>query len=321
MSDWKRKLNADPTAWLLEPSNPAVRYGTLRDILDRPPDDPEVVAARAAISSDPQVAALFAAQKPDGHWGKRDYYLPRTGYGTFWVLTMLGDMGLTAAEEPVRRACDVMFTSQRADGGFYRRRYIRGKGWTWETRNEPCTHARIVRFLLQFGYGEDPRVRRAIEWLLPTQREDGMWFCREEGKRGCLRATIDVLRVAAIDPETSAHPTIPGAIASVRALLMEPGMSRYHVGENWGTWEKLKFPYYGFSILTALDALARLGCSPDEADIAAALDYLLSRQLPDGTWPLDEAWSDAAIDVGAVGAPNKFLTLDTLRALKTFYNR
>ena len=319
MHTWKAHLQSDPTDWLLDEADPPVRALALTDLLDRPPDDPEVRTARAQIPVHPPIAALFAAQHRDGHWGRVDYYLPRAGLGVFWVLTMLGDMGLSAELEPIRRACDVMFTHQREDGGFYRRRRIKGRGRVWETRNEPCTHARIVRFLLQFGYGEDARVRSAIHWLLPAQREDGMWFCRTEGKRGCLRATIDVLRVAALDERAAAHPAIPRAIDAVKALIMQPRMSRYHVGETWGTWEKLTFPSFGFSVISALDALGRLGCSPEEPDIAAGLDYLLGRQLPDGAWPLDEAWSHAALDVGDVHAPNKWLTLNALRVLKCFY--
>ena len=43
--DWKHKLKADPTEWLLELENSPVRYWTLVDILNRPPDDLEVRAA------------------------------------------------------------------------------------------------------------------------------------------------------------------------------------------------------------------------------------------------------------------------------------
>lgn len=319
MTSWKSKLKADPTPWLLEEENPMVRARTLTDLLERPPDDPDVRSARAQIPAHPPIAALFAAQKPDGHWGRVDYYLPRTGLGVFWVLSTLGDMGLSADLDPVQRACAFMFTQQRADGGFYRRRTIKGEGRVWETRNEPCTHARIVRFLIQFGYGEDPRVRRAIEWLLPTQRDDGMWFCRAEGAHGCLRATIYVLRVAALDPDTAAHPTLPRAIASVEALSMQPRMNRYHVGPNWGTWRKLAYPHFGVNVVSALDALARLGRPPDAPGIAAGLDYLLSRQHRDGSWPLDEAWPHPPLHVGRPGQPNKWLTLDALRVLKRFY--
>jgi hypothetical protein len=288
----------------------------LLDILDCPSNDQEVRAAQAAIPTYPPVAELLAAQKPDGRWGKRDYYLPRTSLGTFWVLTVLGDLGLTAKEEAIQRACEFMFTHQRQDGKFNRRRRVSGQGVVWMKSKEPCTHARIVRFLIQFGYAQDPRVRKAIDWLLPIQRHDGMWFCRGDEGRGCLRATIDVLRLAALDPETAVQPGIAKAAAAVRDLLMEPRMSRYHVGEAWGTWECLKYPYFGFSVISALDALARLGARLEEPEIAVAVQYLLSRQLPDGTWPLDEGWPRSPIDFGQPGKPNKWLTLDALRVIK-----
>jgi hypothetical protein len=293
----------------------------LVDIVDRPPDDPEVRAAQAAIPIYPPMAELLAAQERDGYWVKPDYYLPRASRGTFWVLTVLGDLGLTSEEEHVRRACDWIFTHQRENGAFCRRRRVSGQGMVWQEHPEPCTHARIVRFLVQFGYAQDPRVRKAIDWLLPIGRDDGMWFCRGAGGRGCLRATLDLLRLAALDPETAVQPAITQAATAVCSLLMEPRMSRYHVGDDWGTWECLKYPYFGISVISALDALARLSCTLQEPKIACAVEYLLSRQLPDGTWPLDESWSGSPIDFGRPGEPNKWLTLDALRVIKQLHSQ
>ncbi len=320
MSDWKRKLKADPTQWLLDPGCPSVRYWTLVDILGRPPDDPEVRAAQAAIPAYLPVADLLASQQPDGHWGSPNFYLPRAGRGTFWVLTVLGELGLTAEEDHVQRACDFMFAHQRPDGAFCRRRRIPGQGMAWEESTEPCTQARIVRFLIQFGYGKDPRLQKAIDWLLPLQRDDGMWFCRGAQGRGCLRATLDVLRIAALDPLAAANPGIAAASAPICSLLMEPRMSRYHVGDNWGAWECLKYPYFGFGVISALDTLARLGYTLEEPRIAAAIEYLLDRQLPDGAWPLDDSWPGSPIDFGQPGQPNRWLTLDAVRVIKQLYS-
>lgn len=46
---WRAPLRADPIPWLLEPENAAVRYSTMRCLLARPADDPEVLACQAAI--------------------------------------------------------------------------------------------------------------------------------------------------------------------------------------------------------------------------------------------------------------------------------
>jgi hypothetical protein len=318
MSDWKHTLKADPTDWLLEPENPSVRYWTLMDILDRPADDPNVREARAAIPAWPSVAELLASQKPDGHWVKRDYYLPKN-CGTFWVLSVLADLGLTARpglaaeDEHVRRSCEFMFAHQRESGAFCRRRRIPGQGIVWEGWNDVCTHARIVRFLIQFGYVDDPRTRQAMDWLLSTQRGDSMWLCDRAGRHGCLRATLDVLRAAVLDPQTAAHPAISRAAAIVSDLLMEPRMGRYHVGDMW---EVLEYPYFGYGVIPALDALVRLGYTLEHPRIAAATAFLLSRQLPDGTWPLDQSPRRPPLDFGQPDEPNKWLTLDALRVIK-----
>jgi len=143
----------------------------------------------------PPASTILAAQKRDGWWGKtRDYYIPKH-YSTFWALTVLADLGLTAENECVRRGCEFMFDHQRESGAFCRRRRVAGQGIVWDEEPGPCTHARILRFLTQFGYSNDPRVKAGLDWLLAKQRADGMWMCgRRDVRRGCLRATLDFLR-------------------------------------------------------------------------------------------------------------------------------
>ena len=63
--------------WLLEPdaANPGVRYFALRELLDKPADDQEVVAARQAVLTSGPVPAILDAQYADGYWVK-----PGSGY-------------------------------------------------------------------------------------------------------------------------------------------------------------------------------------------------------------------------------------------------
>jgi hypothetical protein len=320
VTNWRNEMHSIdlkaicPFDWLLEPQNPSIRYWTLVDLLNRPASDPEVIMARAAILDAPPVAQLLSDQKRDGYWVKRDYYLPKH-YGTFWVLTVLADLGLTAEDERIRRGCEFMFTYQREHGGFCRRRRVQGRGMMWDDQPGPCTHARVVRFLIQFGYAEDPRTQMALDWLLGTQREDGMWLCRYGRGHGCLRATLDYLRVAALYPALTAHPVTARAAATVQGLLMAPRMGRYHVKDKWRI---LEYPYFDYSLISALDALGRLGYECQQPQLAAALEYLVSRQLPNGAWPLDQSVSCPPLDVGKPGAPNKWLTLDAWQMLKAF---
>ena len=93
MSGLPAALRADPLDWLLEAKDPAVRHLALRQLLDRPDGDPDVVESRqAAMAADP-IASILDAQSPGGHWEK-----PGPGYatkyrGTVWQLIFLDQLG------------------------------------------------------------------------------------------------------------------------------------------------------------------------------------------------------------------------------------
>jgi len=300
--------------WLLGSEDPAVRYRALRCLLGAGEDDADVEKAKAAIPFVPPASTVLAVQNPSGRWGKtRDYYTPKH-YSTFWTLSVLADLGFTAEDDRVRQGCAFVFGCQRESGAFCRQRRVSGQGIIWVQGAEPCTHARILRFLIQFGYGDDARVKAGFEWLRATQRSDGMWMCaRRDVRRGCLRAALDFLGAAILRPDTAGLEATRHAAEVVLNLLMEPRISRYHTG---GHWETLQYPYFGISILSALEALIALGHTLEHPKIAAAVEYLLSRQQEDGRWLLDEEIVRPPADFGRAGWPNKWITLDALRVLK-----
>jgi len=64
----KGRLKTDSLPWLLEPdeANPGVRYFVLRDLLDRPADDPQVVAAQAEVMRTGPVPAILDGRPVSG---------------------------------------------------------------------------------------------------------------------------------------------------------------------------------------------------------------------------------------------------------------
>ena len=95
MSDWKALLKGDPTDWLLEGSNPSVRYFTLRWLFDLPEADTDVSAAAQAIGLSAPVQKLRSRQRPEGYWGSDD----RPHHGTKRFL-LLGDAVEEQGTEP-----------------------------------------------------------------------------------------------------------------------------------------------------------------------------------------------------------------------------
>jgi len=57
----------DPLSWLLEPQDPGVRYLALRDLLDLPANDPELLSAQQAAHSQGPIAVILDKMHPDGY--------------------------------------------------------------------------------------------------------------------------------------------------------------------------------------------------------------------------------------------------------------
>jgi len=65
IKDWRSMLKADTIDCLLEPENPSVRYLTLKDLLDHPPNDPMVVEAKTSIGDWEKVSRILSKQKQE----------------------------------------------------------------------------------------------------------------------------------------------------------------------------------------------------------------------------------------------------------------
>jgi len=61
---WDKIIGDTPIDWLLEPSNPSLRFFTLRDILGRGKDDGELADAKSLIPASRVVAKIMAKQRP-----------------------------------------------------------------------------------------------------------------------------------------------------------------------------------------------------------------------------------------------------------------
>jgi len=107
-----------PIDWLLERSNPSIRYFTLRDTLGKPEGDVEVIDARRAIPESPAVQKILRKQSPHGHWERPDSpYLPKYK-SSYWTLMILGRLGMDRTDENVAKACEFIFQFQNDQGGF-----------------------------------------------------------------------------------------------------------------------------------------------------------------------------------------------------------
>lgn len=306
--------------WLLESDQPAARYHTLVDLLDRSKGDAEVRAAYAAIPRRGWARDILARQHPGGYWeGRKDLYRPKYT-ATIWRLIVLSDLGLTAQDPRVRRTCELFLRDYaRKDGGF---------DDVESARSELCLTGNLTRTLARCGFGDDPKVRSGFDWLVEHQMEDGGWHCFYQNAfgRGTLDAWEGLYAYTAL-PRARWTPRIQRSVEAGAEFFLDREL--LHQGRRYVPWFRFHYPvHYYYDVLVGLDMLTALGYGGDRR-LRPALDILEKKRRRDGTWALDKIHPDLGAGAGyrfrrkpkrfaleTEGRPSKWITLTALRILK-----
>ena len=294
-------MKPDSLTWLTEPENPSVRYWTLTDLLDRPADDPDVQETRTAIAQQPLVQELFARQHAGGHWGD-DEAKPYTAQGALGVLSILHMLGVEPDERTAAGCDSFLRFCQHASGGFSMTRTRRSGIF-------PCTTGEHLPFLVYFGLGDDPRVRRAFAFLVEEMSTEDVLNCGRYQHRDCLWGAIAALNGLGVLPGDMRSPQSEQVVQRLADALLD---ADYDFEGEHKRWLTLGVPR-GWDLLNALQALAAHSYGRDPR-FAPLLDLFLARQDEQGrwlcgsvsrTWPLEKR-----------GRPSKWVTLRALRVLK-----
>lgn len=286
--------------WLLEPADASVRYWTLRDILGRPADDTDVVAAQAAVVEQPLVRELFARQQPAGHWGD-DATKPYTADGTLGVLALLHMLGVAPDERTAAGADTFLRACQHETGGF-------SMVATRRSGIFPCTTGEHLPFLVYFGLGDDPRVQSAFAFLVAGMDTDDALDCGRYGHRPCLWAAIAALNGLAVLPADRRSAASARVVARLAEALLD---APYDFAGEHKRWLTFGVPR-GWDLLSALRALAAHGYAADPR-FDALWQLVLAQRDEQGrwlcgsvsrTWPLEKR-----------NRASKWVTLDALRVI------
>ena len=120
------------------------------------------------------VKYLLKSQYEDGSW-EALWGLCFT-YGICFVLEGLNMYGMNKDHEAIQSACNFLWSKQKDDGGWgeaqesaLAREYIQAENSVVDQT------AWSIIALLNGGYAEDPRLIKAINWLIDQQLEDGDW--------------------------------------------------------------------------------------------------------------------------------------------------
>jgi hypothetical protein len=330
--------------WLLEESNPSVRYFTLKDLLDRKERDPELKVAKRAIPKSKIITKIFSKQNTKGYWlDPLSPYLPKYK-ASYWQVMILGQLGMDKTDRRVKKACEYIFRFQHDEGGFsgdtkktalkeYHWRLKRGKQlpafkeWLRAKIYEgqmSCLTGNIVAALIKLGYGNDIHVKRALKWLVQVQNKDGGWLCpywraHIKDTHSCFMGTICPLDAFSMVPGKYRTKKMEQAIKKgAEFFLMHHLFKADH--HNFkiinSAWLEFNFPYFFYNILRGLDILTTLGYTSDER-LNDAIKVLLQKREKNGTWKLEGApVGRMHVNLETVGKPSKWITLIACRILK-----
>jgi hypothetical protein len=332
MAPWLRRLNGDPLPWLLEGKSPAVRHLALRQLLDRAPDDAEVAEARGrAMLSDP-IASILAAQDPEGWWVK-----PGRGYGpkytgTVWNLIFLDQMGASGADSGIQSACEYVLSHSQAPNGGFSATGARDRAAPSGAIH--CLNGNLLRALIGFGWLEDERVQRSIDWQAAAITGEGVdrwsgytcgpgFACGANDRKPCAWGAVKAVLALARIPAGGRNRRVQRALDAGVAFLLshDPAAADYPMPrantKPSGSWFKLGFPSgYVADVLQNLEALAEAGAAGDPR-LGHAVEWLLAQQDEHGRWANRYAYDGKMVrDVDRPGEPSKWVTLRACRVLK-----
>jgi hypothetical protein len=313
--------------WLLEESQPSVRYLTLTELLGRKGSDPVVQSARRRITEVGWAKEILDQQLPGGYWVRERSLFEPTFAATFWQLLILSDLGLTRKEPGVDMACQLwMARCHTRDGGYS------GSG---KAGAHLCITGNSARALVKLGYVDHPRVRSAFEWLVKNQAERGGWSCWNFGKPPYTKRTLDSwepLSAFAVYPRQKWTRSMKQACEKGAEFFLERELHKE--GARWDQWYRFHYPvHYYYDLLVGLDFMTALGYSKDSR-LGYALSLLRAKRRRDGRWNLDANRPEPSARLRAFrnahphsksltpfvlekpGEPSKMITLTALKVLR-----
>lgn len=313
------KIPDNVISWLLEPSNPSIRYRTMVELQDLPRDSDTVQKAQSAIKTYSVVQTIFKKMHPEGYWestnaaGQRFGSGPEyTGYTTTpLVLAYLAELGLTREDYRIEKAANRYLSLQQDDGDFF--------------RHFSCLYGLNIRTFTKLGFHDDPRLLKTVNLLKKSIRYDGGYLCDlHEGKRkkrrvkSCFRGTVKALFAVAEMPHLWKEPFSKQLVTYfLKRDVLYKTTDLHELVNKEVVWTLFPFTWRA-GLIEIVYSLAKMGYGEDPS-VHRAWQILHEHRKSNGTYILD--WtppkrSNIYLYPGKRQKENKWITFYAYLCLK-----
>jgi hypothetical protein len=332
---WQEQLNGDSLTWLLTEDEPGVRYLVMRDLLDRPADDIELISAQEAAHNEGPISIILDEMNDSGYWVEAGPgYTPKYR-STVWSLIMLAQLGASSAlDKRIERACQHLLNNALTENGQFT---LSGA----PSGTIDCLQGNLCAAMLDLGFN-DPRLEKGFEWMARSVTGEGVapmndkkapiryysgncgpdFLCGANNKLPCAWGAVKIMLAFSKLPKNRRTPIIEDAIEKGIDFLLgiDPAEATYPTGwsrKPSGNWWKFGFPvFYVTDLLQNVEALIRLGYG-DDPRLSNALNIVREKQDHNGRWALDYAYTGKTwVDFGEKKLPNKWVTARAAWVLK-----
>ena len=254
----------------------------------------------------------------------------RSAEQAFHKLAFAAELGLRRGDDGADEIAEAVMSRVSEEGPFTLPSTVSVShgGSGEETRGWAlCDAPVILRALVRMGIGDDPRVARAIDFLVPLARENGypcavsstLGAWRGPGKKSdpCPYATLVMLELLL---ELPARREGPEARAAAECLLRLWERSRddhpyiFYMGDDF---RKLKAPLLWYDLVHVLEALSKAPWTSGDARLGSLLDALAAKAGPGGLFAPESAYQAwKAYDFGQKKVPSGYLSAVAVGILK-----
>jgi hypothetical protein len=248
-------------------------------------------------------------------------------------MILLAELGADGSDQRIRNTCEfILNNSQDRESGAFS--YVSGKGdGGAHGAVLPCLTGNMIWGLIRLGCLEDPRVQRGITWITTYQRFDdgtreapkGWPYDRFEkcwGRHTCHMGVVKALKALAEIPTEKRSSQVKSTIEKgVEHILKHHIHKKSH---NLTSVSKPAWLQFGFPLMWNTDALEILGILTKlgyrDKRMQEAVDLVASKQDSQGRWKLESTFNGRfQVNIERKGEPSKWITLNSLRALKKYY--